>query len=85
MDSFREIIGRWPSRSAFGDDVGAKPGTVRMWHTRDFIPPEFWAAAVRAAASRQIDGVTAETMATLAARRRTGAAAPLPEPVPANG
>lgn len=58
MQSFRDVIAKWPSIEALADDVGAKPVAVLKWRVRGTIPPRYWPALVRASLVREIAGVT---------------------------
>jgi hypothetical protein len=78
MDSFRDIIDRWPSRSALGEEAGASASLVSKWWQRDSIPSEYWIGIVGAAERRGISGVNTESLARLAARKIEGAT-PVPE------
>jgi hypothetical protein len=68
-DSFRSIIELWPSPSAdsMALEIGAGIPAVRKWYQRDRIPAEWW-LAVLASEPAKYAGVTAETLAALAAR-----------------
>lgn len=69
METFADIIGLWPTAESLGDDIGQTGLVVRAWKRRNNIPSEHWASVIRAAASRGLDGVTAEALTDLAARR----------------
>jgi hypothetical protein len=81
MDSFRDLILRWPSAEALAGDLGLLGVTVRQWGARNSIPPAYWPGVIASAAARGIPGVTLEAMARLAvaaapkARRTAGVAA----------
>lgn len=68
--AFSDIIALWPAPGALADDIGVSEHRVRKWRERDSIPGEWFAAVASAARSRGIGGVTAETMASVAQRRR---------------
>ena len=70
MWTFREIIGLWPTVSAMALDVGVGERTGFSWWQRDSIPSDRFASVVRAAAKRGYVGVTADTLAIIAERRR---------------
>ncbi len=66
--SFRSVIELWGSREALAAELGAGSRTVSKWWQRDRIPEAWWAAIVvlpRAIAN----GVTAERLMMLAARK----------------
>lgn len=67
-NTFRDIIGLWPSPDALATELGAKPETVRKWRQRDSIPAEWWFRVLEAAKGRGSD-LTADDMASLAARK----------------
>ena len=75
MNSFRDIIGLWPSCEALGADLNENGNAVRKWRLRDSVPPSHWAAVVASANSRGIEGVTLNLMAELASRPRKRVAA----------
>lgn len=68
MNSNRQIIELWETRSAFADDIKIKEGTASAWWQRDSIPKEFWKAIVEAAKTRKFKGVTLEVLADIAAK-----------------
>jgi hypothetical protein len=70
MDTFRSLIDRWPSLSAFAEDIDVIYVTAQAMHRRDSIPPEYWSATVDGALRRGIAGINLETMAAIAASRR---------------
>ena len=70
MDTFRDVIGLWPTVAALGADVGVGERTAFSWWQRDSIPSGWFAAVVRAAAERHFAGVTAEVLGSIADRRR---------------
>ncbi len=76
MDSFRKIIGAWPSDTALGDDLGIPASHVRTMRARDSIPSTYWTPLVAAAEPRGIKGITIERLAELKA------VDPTPEPQP---
>jgi len=69
MNTFREILGVWPSVAELARDCGVRWQTVHQWRKRNSIPPTHWAALCGAARRRGIEGVTLETLAQIAARR----------------
>lgn len=50
-----EIIDRWPSPKAFGDDLGVKLSHVHVMKVRGSIPARRWPRVVEAAKARSID------------------------------
>ena len=73
-NSFRDIIGLWPSPDALAAELGAKADTVRKWRQRDSIPAEWWMPLIEAAKARSV-ALSAAEMATLAVRREPAAPA----------
>lgn len=72
MESFASIIGLWPTAVALGADIDEKPGTVRRWAARNSIPADRWPSLIASAMRRGFgDKVTYETLARIAARRRS--------------
>lgn len=67
VQSFRHIIGLWPSPDALAVDIGAKVETVRKWRQRDSIPADRWLAVIDAAKARG-EIISSDDMAALAAR-----------------
>jgi hypothetical protein len=67
MDTFSDIIDRWPSLQDFADDLDVQYVTAQLMRHRNSIAPRHWKAAVRGAEKRQIDGVTLEVLAEIAA------------------
>lgn len=76
MDSFRDVIDKWPSRDEMADDLGEKVGTIHKWYARDRIPSEKWSALVEAGKKRRIK-ITIQQFAAISSRR--GRAKPAPK------
>lgn len=74
MLTFADIIDLWPKPSpvTLAGDLDELPGTVRQWRNRSVLPDRKWKATVEAAQRRQIDGVTLEVLAEIAARQAQG-------------
>jgi hypothetical protein len=72
VQTFSEIINRWGSPADLAEDLGEEVGTVRQWRNRNSLPDRVWKGAVASAAKRQIDGVTLEVLAEIAARQAQG-------------
>lgn len=75
MRSFSEIITECGGPSAFAIILGTTQQNVSQMRQRNFIPPRFWPATVKAAKEKGIEGVTFENLATLAASRATASVA----------
>ncbi len=73
--TFKDVIGRWPSPDALAAEIGAKPETVRKWRQRNSIPAEWWTRMIEAARERG-DTLTADELADMAARSDPPAATP---------
>ncbi len=78
METFTDIIGRWPSAAALAADlaaqgVGVQPVTVRSWRKQG-IPGPYWDHLCEAAARRGLEGVTRDLLCRLgrASSNRTG-------------
>ena len=52
METFEDIIAKWPSKAVLAEEIGVAPGLVRAWAKRKIIPgrrlPDVAAAASRA-------------------------------------
>lgn len=66
--SFRSVIELWGSREALAAALGADSRTVSKWWQRDRIPDDWWAAIV-ALPLAVANGVDAEILMMLAARK----------------
>jgi len=69
FDTFQQLIDAWPSLSDFASDLGVPYGTAKQMRRRDSIASGHWAKVVGAAARREIDGVTFDALAEIAASR----------------
>jgi hypothetical protein len=67
-----DLINLWPSLSDFATDLSIEYGTAKAMRRRSSIPSEYWMTLVRAAETREINGVTLEALAA-------AVAAPTPE------
>ena len=78
MDTFRQIIGRWPSIAEFADDIGVAYVTAQMMNWRDSINSDHWDRVVAAAQRRGFDGVTLELLQKIKkGKRRSSGNAPV--------
>lgn len=66
--TFRDLIGRWPSLSAFADDLGVTIHAAKQMRSRDSIAAEHWTRMVEAAKERRIRGINPTVLAAI----RTG-------------
>ncbi len=73
LNSFREVIGLWPSLRALSEEpeVGANLMAVRKWQQRDSIPSEEWMGIAKAAQKRGFSEVTIELLAQIKAAKVT--------------
>lgn len=72
--SFSALIDLWPSYSAMADGISARgrhvgAGAVKQWRRRDAIPSGHFEAIINAAREVGIEGVTADLLVALAARK----------------
>lgn len=67
FSTFKDVVALWASPDAMAADIGAGVAAVRKWPQRDNIPAEWWSAILETAVAREA-GLTAETLAGLAAR-----------------
>ncbi len=83
LNSFREVIGLWPSLRALSEEpeVCANLIAVRKWHQRDSLPSEEWMGVAKAAQRRGFDEVTVELLARIKAASAIGGPRH-PEPSP---
>jgi len=72
--SFTKIIAKWPSTADLAADLGESANTVKKWGQRNSIPSEYWLPLVRAAARRELTGVSLEACARAAENRQRKAA-----------
>ncbi len=71
-------MGLWPRVVDFARDVKVTDLTARAWRNRDSIPAAHFNQVAKAAASRGYDGITVQTLADMAERRRR------PDPPPSS-
>lgn len=70
MNSFAEVIDRWPSMQALADDLGVPYTRVQVMKHRGRISADYWMDLVSAAKRRKIDGINLELLARLRAQLR---------------
>lgn len=66
IQTFAQLIEKWPTAVDLAKDLGVKDVTARAWKVRG-IPSEYWTGVIAAAAGRAIPGVTLELLADIAA------------------
>lgn len=69
MQTFADVLALWPSLSELATDLGVPYGVAKQWRMRNSIPAEYWQALTAAARDRGIEGITADVLADIAARR----------------
>jgi hypothetical protein len=74
MDTFSAVIDTLGGSATLSKAIQQEPGTVRQWRFRDNIPPEYWPGIVSYAKRRGKGGITAATLAELAASKKSRAA-----------
>lgn len=74
MNSFADVIDKWPSGAEMARDIGIKPTHLQTMKARGSIPSKFWPDIVAAAAQRGLPGITLELLGRLSrGDRDTGA------------
>lgn len=68
MQTFKDVIEKWPSISEFGSDIGVDDTHARTMKQRDSIPAKYWVRVVEGAQRRKIDGVSHEVLAHLSSQ-----------------
>ena len=70
LPGFASIIDGLGGPNGFADAVGITRNHAAVMRLRNVIPPMYWAAVVKAAAARQLDGVTYEALGAMYAQKR---------------
>lgn len=70
METFTAVIQAFGGPDSYANAVGIKDFHARTMRQRDSIPPAYWSDTVRAAQELDIEGVTLETLARIAAAKR---------------
>jgi hypothetical protein len=70
MNSFIDVIDRWPSLQALAHDLDVGYSTAQAMRYRNSISSVYWQNLVEAAARRKIKGISLELLAKLRAERR---------------
>lgn len=68
MQSFKDVIEKWPNISEFGNDIGVDDNHARTMKQRDSIPAKYWVRVVEGAQRRKIDGINHEVLAHLSSQ-----------------
>jgi len=66
MQSFAELLLRWPSLAQISAELGVPYDTVIAWKRRNSVPYEYWTALVASAQQNEIRGLSMEVMAEAA-------------------
>ncbi len=69
MESFRDVIDRWPELKDFASDLGVKYVNAQVMRHRNSIPSDYWESVVQAAHARKIPGISYEILARLRAKK----------------
>jgi hypothetical protein len=67
MNTFADVINRWPSAAAFASDLKITGLRARQWRRRNSIPAGKWLDVIAAAEARGFDGITVDRLASIAA------------------
>lgn len=70
MKTVSDIVDLWPKQADFAADCGVKWMTVYQWRQRNKIPPEYWAALVRAAKRKGFPAITEKLLAEMTAAKK---------------
>ena len=73
MDTFTEIIDRWPSLQEFAADIGVKYVTAQVMRHRNSIDSKHWKALVSGAEKRLFSDVTLDRLAEISAHKASAA------------
>lgn len=63
MSSHVDLIEKWPSLTAFAEDIGQPYNNAKAMKRRGRIPAWYWASCVAGAERRGIDGVSLDALA----------------------
>ncbi|MDH3740294.1 MAG: hypothetical protein OER56_01735 [Hyphomicrobiales bacterium] len=74
METFADVMAKWPTITDFAADLKIKPVTAYAMLYRNRISQEHWVRLVNAARKRRISGVTYKALAEMAAREPIQAA-----------
>lgn len=70
METFTQVIDRWPSLQDFASDARVKYGTAQVMRFRNSIDASHWLEIVSAAQRRGYADVTYEALARIAAAKK---------------
>lgn len=58
IHDFQQLMDRWPTKAAFGRDIGLDdPHAARIFHRRNRVPRAHWAALIKSAHQMGMDFV----------------------------
>lgn len=66
METFADVIDRFPSAEALGALIGKKGVTVRQWRYRNSIPVGHWVDVAQAAQESGFDDITVDALCRIA-------------------
>lgn len=70
MDTFDDVFAAFGGPARLAEATGLRPFHAQTMKQRGSIPPAYWTRVVSAAERLNIDGVTTEKLAVIAAARR---------------
>lgn len=73
MDKFEDVIAAFGGPDRYAEAVKIRDFHARTMKQRGSIPPAYWSDTVKAAAERNIEGVTLERLAEMAKAKRVEA------------
>jgi hypothetical protein len=62
MQTFTDLLMRWPSLSGIGRELGCSYDTVMAWKRRNSIPYEYWPALIASAKRLGILGISMNSL-----------------------
>jgi len=66
METFIDVINRWPTVVAFANETGTEVATAYKWRKRNSIPSSVWLTVIEAAKQRDFTDVTVDQLAIIA-------------------
>lgn len=66
METFIDVINRWPTVVSFASDTGTDVKTAYKWRKRNSIPSAAWLSVIAAAKKRKFTDVTVDRLARIA-------------------
>lgn len=74
MNTFRDLICKWPTLQAFADEVGVPLTTASSWKSRNRIRDVYWQKIIDAADQKGFDDIDAAAIAKIAIETQSEAA-----------